>query len=406
MNSKGNRTSSLAKATYIVLKRKGDVDLLRRSDLFKAMMLDVLVSTSDEARVFFRNCDTGLLTPFADATKGEVSVLALQEAAVKAYYILSRDRMLDKRMSELLSLQLAEGISKYLGLTFQAEGGLRGAENSYEPDISINSLKDLARGVWSWIKKAVLRLVYNVIRGLSSVIKTKGVKTVVSLVAGVAVVIALFPFVFTLIGISKFSDVTTRTSHVDDIAWLASSGISKGWEMDGGAVEFRPYANVTRADMAAFLFRLAESWGLVDKTWQPTTLQSNVFSDVTEKTPHAREICWLANVGISNGTKVGSGFEFWPSKQIIRSDTAAFLFRLAQLGGRGGADEEWVATEQQKMAFKDVSSQTVHADAIWWLYSVKISEGWVVDGGLEFRPSSSVTRSDMAAFLHRLDKLK
>jgi hypothetical protein len=38
--------------------------------------------------------------------------------------------------------------------------------------------------------------------------------------------------------------------------WLAESGISEGWKHEDGTAEFRPYANVARADMAAFLHRM------------------------------------------------------------------------------------------------------------------------------------------------------
>ncbi|MEE1160098.1 MAG: S-layer homology domain-containing protein [Atopobiaceae bacterium] len=54
----------------------------------------------------------------------------------------------------------------------------------------------------------------------------------------------------------SFSDVTIETAHADDIAWLAATGVSKGWDVAGGGREFRPYADVARADMAAFLHRL------------------------------------------------------------------------------------------------------------------------------------------------------
>ena len=58
-----------------------------------------------------------------------------------------------------------------------------------------------------------------------------------------------------------FVDVTNSTSHHEEIDWLAEQGISKGWTMKDGTVEFRPYNNVARADMAAFLHRLHGHWG-------------------------------------------------------------------------------------------------------------------------------------------------
>ena len=204
----------------------------------------------------------------------------------------------------------------------------------------------------------------------------------------------------------SFTDVTAKTAHADDISWLAAQGISEGWQMADGTRQFRPLARVARADMAAFLFRPARSWGVVSDSWQPTATQKKAFSDVTDKTPHAREIWWLASAGISNGTKVGSAYEFRPYENVIRRDMAAFLFRLAKLQGRGGASDSWSATAKQKAAFRDVTASTIHATSIWWLASSGVSEGWTVGSGREFRPASPVARADMAAFLHRLDGLR
>ena len=51
-----------------------------------------------------------------------------------------------------------------------------------------------------------------------------------------------------------FSD--NGSSHHNAVLWLAEQGISQGWDMKDGTFEFRPYANVARADMAAFLHRM------------------------------------------------------------------------------------------------------------------------------------------------------
>jgi surface protein len=127
---------------------------------------------------------------------------------------------------------------------------------------------------------------------------------------------------------ATFSDVTGSTAHVGDIAWLAFKGISKGWEMSDGTVEFRPYANVARADMAAFLFRLAKQWGVLGASddWAPKKATRAKFTDVGDKTSHAQAIWWMAENGISAGWDVGGGkAEFRPNADVKRGDLAAFL---------------------------------------------------------------------------------
>ena len=62
--------------------------------------------------------------------------------------------------------------------------------------------------------------------------------------------------------IASFADVVADTPHREAILWLAASGVSKGWEEKDGTKTFRPYLDVSRCDMAAFLHRMDEN-GLV-----------------------------------------------------------------------------------------------------------------------------------------------
>ena len=182
-----------------------------------------------------------------------------------------------------------------------------------------------------------------------------------------------------------FSDVDKNTSHKDDVAWLAANGISKGWAKPDGTFEFRPYATVKRADMAAFLYRLAG---------EPEFDARDVaFADVDEKTPHRDAILWLAAEGISTGFKGADGkAEFRPYAEITRCDMAAFLYRLA-------GEPKFEA----KDAFADVTKDTPHREAVLWLAASGVSTGWTAEDGTKtFRPYDQIVRCDMAAFLHRM----
>jgi hypothetical protein len=192
-----------------------------------------------------------------------------------------------------------------------------------------------------------------------------------------------------------FPDVKDETPHVENVYWLGSTGISTGFP-DG---TFRPMNAVARQDMAAFLYRLANSWGIVGGDWQPSKKDKAAFSDVNESTPHYREILWLASAGISTGFSDGT---FRPMSSVVRQDMAAFLFRLAKIGGKGDASEEWSATDEAKSVFSDVSEHMPHSREVYWLGSTGVSTGFP-DG--TFRPKGLMVRQDMAAFLHRLDSL-
>ena len=60
-----------------------------------------------------------------------------------------------------------------------------------------------------------------------------------------------------------FSDIVKDTPHRGAVLWLAASGVSTGWTAEDGTKTFRPYGQIVRCDMAAFLQRMAEK-DLVD----------------------------------------------------------------------------------------------------------------------------------------------
>ena len=187
-----------------------------------------------------------------------------------------------------------------------------------------------------------------------------------------------------------FNDVYSSTPHNEHIQWLARKGISKGWDNGNGTFSFRPYAIVARADMAAFLYRLAGEPAF-DESSAPQ------FTDVDAWTPHRRAILWLASTGISKGWNNGNGtFSFRPYANVVRADMAAFLYRLA---GEPAFDESSVP------GFADVNASTPHRRAILWLASSGVSKGWDEPNGTKtFRPYLEVARCDMAAFLHRMEQ--
>lgn len=119
---------------------------------------------------------------------------------------------------------------------------------------------------------------------------------------------------------SMFSDVNNETPHALNINWLYAEGISTGWETAQG-LEYRPLAEVVRCDMAAFLYRLAGS-----PSFEPSPSDWSLFSDVNKSTPHAREILWLASSGVTTGYP---DHTFKPFATVARCDMAAFLHRMA-----------------------------------------------------------------------------
>lgn len=201
----------------------------------------------------------------------------------------------------------------------------------------------------------------------------------------------------------SFADVNETTDHYDDVLWLATNKVTAGWDIENGQKEFRPYVDVARCDMAAFIRGLAVSNNWLDAaTWTPDEEDWNTFTDIDKNSPHAEDVLWLAHTGISEGWNVGNGKkEFRPLATVARCDMAAFLQRLANKQGLSDAST-WEPAETDWI-FADIDADTPHAKEVLWLAHSGVSKGWSeADGTTTFRPLTKVARCDMAAFLRRL----
>lgn len=56
-----------------------------------------------------------------------------------------------------------------------------------------------------------------------------------------------------------FSDIDSSVPNANEILWLASVGLSVGWTEEDGSRTFRPFEDIARCDMAAFLHRMDKS---------------------------------------------------------------------------------------------------------------------------------------------------
>lgn len=176
-----------------------------------------------------------------------------------------------------------------------------------------------------------------------------------------------------------FSDVATTNQFINEITWLAATGISTGY-LDRS---FRPLAAVNRDAMAAFLYRAAG-----EPEWEPPAVSP--FTDVATSNQFYAEITWLQSTGITTGYLDGT---FRPLEPVNRDAMAAFLYRFA---------DEPEFTAPVTSPFTDVTTSTQFYKEITWLRSTGISTGYVDS---TYRPLVPVARDAMAAFLFRYDDL-
>jgi sugar phosphate isomerase/epimerase/glucose/arabinose dehydrogenase len=187
----------------------------------------------------------------------------------------------------------------------------------------------------------------------------------------------------------SFIDVRWFDQFFTEIEWLASEGISTGWNTPAGK-EFRPLLNVSRDAMAAFLYRLAGSPAYTAPATSP-------FVDVKTNNQFYKEISWLAAEGISTGwTHANGARSFQPGGTVNRDAMAAFLYRFAG---------EPAFTPPTTSPFNDVRTSNQFYKEITWLVDAGITTGWGnPDGTTSFKPVQPVTRDAMAAFMHRFDQ--
>lgn len=112
----------------------------------------------------------------------------------------------------------------------------------------------------------------------------------------------------TVDGSHSFTDVTTPELQ-QAVAWMAAQGITTGTS----PTTFSPQQPLTRAQVAAFLWRLAET----------PEVGSHDFADVAA-TWQQQPVAWMTSQGITTGT---SPTTFSPNTSLTRAQFITFLYR-------------------------------------------------------------------------------
>lgn len=132
-----------------------------------------------------------------------------------------------------------------------------------------------------------------------------------------------------------FSDVDESTPHAEDIWWLASTGIARGWTEADGSHTYRGMDSVKRQDMAAFLARLAKA-DVDDEAENPadsTLYEAGNGNAAAVTDAHYGSVSWLYEQGVSTGYRNKNGtVSFGGETETYRQDMAAFLHRMSDKG--------------------------------------------------------------------------
>lgn len=116
-----------------------------------------------------------------------------------------------------------------------------------------------------------------------------------------------------------FKDVPPTHPQYKEISWCVRRNLINGWEDK----TFRPNEKVNRETAAAFFYRLAGSPQYTPPAVAP-------FTDVPINNIFYKEICWLKDIGITQGYPDGT---YQPYTHLQRAAVCAFLYRINQILG-------------------------------------------------------------------------
>lgn len=174
-----------------------------------------------------------------------------------------------------------------------------------------------------------------------------------------------------------FSDVPSGAYYAEAVRWAVEQGVTNGT----GDGTFQPNGSCTRAQLAAFLWRLAG---------EPESTQDPTFTDVSADAWCAKALRWAAEQGIVTGYADGS---FHPDQTVTRIQAVAMLYRYAKAQGmdttRGG-----MAVRE----FDDFAAVPAYAlEAAGWAVNAGVLRG----AGNRLMPNDPCTRAQIVTFLYR-----
>ncbi|KKB40405.1 S-layer homology domain-containing protein [Bacillus thermotolerans] len=167
-----------------------------------------------------------------------------------------------------------------------------------------------------------------------------------------------------------FPDVSTAHRFYREMYSLNKKGIIQGLP-DG---TFAPDKTVTRAQAAIMISRALDL---------PLGSGTTPFSDVSTASESGKHIAAAYKKGIIQGFEDG---KFHPGETVTREQMAIFLARAFEL------------EEKASVSFSDVASGMKAYESIQKILAAGITEGYENN---TFRPTASVTRAQLSAFLFR-----
>ena len=184
----------------------------------------------------------------------------------------------------------------------------------------------------------------------------------------------------------RFSDLDTDSYYSDAVNWMVDEEITTGTS----PTSFSPNDNVTRAQLATFLWRFADSPATA--TAAGSNNPGERFSDLDTDSYYSDAVNWMVDEEITTGTSPTS---FSPNDNVTRAQLATFLWRFADSPATATA----AGSNNPGERFSDLDTDSYYSDAVNWMVDEEITTG---TSPTSFSPNDNVTRAQLATFLWRL----
>ncbi len=179
-----------------------------------------------------------------------------------------------------------------------------------------------------------------------------------------------------------FADAAPTAWYHDGVHYCVEKGLMHGIS----ANKFLPDGSVTRAQLAAILWRLEGN---------PAPVSTADFSDVADGAWYAVAVRWAADSGVVKGYADG---RFRPNDAVTREQMAALLYRFA---GYKGYDVS-IGEDTNILRFTDGAAVGGYAvPAMRWACGSGLMTGAQRDGGMALAPRDTATRAQTATLLTR-----
>ena len=179
-----------------------------------------------------------------------------------------------------------------------------------------------------------------------------------------------------------FADAAPTAWYHDGVHYCVEKGLMHGIS----ANKFLPDGSVTRAQLAAILWRLEGN---------PAPVSTADFSDVADGAWYAEAVRWAVGSGVVKGYADG---RFRPNDAVTREQMAALLYRFA---GYKGYDVS-IGGDTNILRFVDGAAVGGYAvPAMRWACGSGLMTGAQRDGGMALAPRDTATRAQTATLLTR-----